>query len=489
MKFKKLLAVLGATIMVAGSMVVGTTDHFNLSNPMTVSATSLETSEDGLYQYQVLWRDEIMIVDYYGSDNIVEIPAQIDGYNVTYLSEGMFTYCENRDMEQIILPEGLTNISSSVFSNLKSLKSVSIPSTVKAIGPAAFSDCESLETIILPEQVTVITSRMFEGCTSLRSIETCAPITRIEGEAFTGTAWLKQFTDRNELAIFDGFLVDGSTYNESKLTIPSNVNEICASAFAGNTTIEEVHGYENLHTIREYAFMDCTNLKTIQFSNNLTYMGIEAFKNTNLTSFVNEERMNPSLLIGSDCFKGTPFIEARTSISKDGLVIVARNLVTTTADLLVDTIVPYGVTQVSRYAFKDNGYRVHTLVLPRSIRYIDNDALTGLTQTTDLTVKSSQFTIGSSNKLGKIRDIYACTDELGELLSRATGAYSASLITPTVGDVNGDLEFSIADLTRFKKYLLGQISTIDFEQGDLTEDFKINVFDFVAMQRRALNEE
>lgn len=59
--------------------------------------------------------------------------------------------CTN--LETVIIPEGLSSIPSSTFSNCKSLKEIKLPSTIKYIGSGAFYGCENLSKIEIPENI------------------------------------------------------------------------------------------------------------------------------------------------------------------------------------------------------------------------------------------------------------------------------------------------------------------------------------------------
>lgn len=55
-----------------------------------------------------------------------------------------------------------------------------------------------------------------------------------------------------------------------------------------------------------------------------------------------------------------------------------------------------------------------------------------------------------------------------------------------IGDVNTDGQFSIADLVMMKDYLLGSGDLNDWKAGDLCEDGKIDVFDFILMRQELI---
>ena len=62
--------------------------------------------------------------------------------------------------------------------------------------------------------------------------------------------------------------------------------------------------------------------------------------------------------------------------------------------------------------------------------------------------------------------------------------------TPSLrGDINGDGEVSIVDITLLQKYLLktAQLEESQFATADLNEDGKINIFDAVILKRIIIN--
>ena len=70
------------------------------------------------------------------------------------LGSDLFTKCYS--LREVVLPEGLTRISSGVFSHCTALEFVDIPETVESIESTAFYYCYALRKIKLPEQLTAI---------------------------------------------------------------------------------------------------------------------------------------------------------------------------------------------------------------------------------------------------------------------------------------------------------------------------------------------
>ena len=105
--------------------------------------------------------------------------------SLTALQDGAFRYCP---LEQINLPEGLTEIGDQVFFGCGDLKRIQLPSTLRSIGDEAFVGCEQLTELVLPEGLARIGRRAFSFCSSLGRIAIPKSVTEIAKNAF-GQSW------------------------------------------------------------------------------------------------------------------------------------------------------------------------------------------------------------------------------------------------------------------------------------------------------------
>ena len=118
-----------------------------------------------------------------------------DSYSSYYTSNDMigghmFYYCAN--LQDIVLPEGVTSIGETAFCVCFSLTSIGIPESVTSIGDNAFLGCSSLTSIDIPEGVTSIRFATFSNCSSLTSIAIPEGVTSIGKRAFSGCSSLTQ---------------------------------------------------------------------------------------------------------------------------------------------------------------------------------------------------------------------------------------------------------------------------------------------------------
>jgi hypothetical protein len=73
------------------------------------------------------------------------------------------------DIEYTI-PTGVTEISSSVFSNSTILGKLTIPAAVTKVGVAAFYNCDKLTELVVEDSSTSLMERAFSGCDALEKV-------------------------------------------------------------------------------------------------------------------------------------------------------------------------------------------------------------------------------------------------------------------------------------------------------------------------------
>ena len=76
-------------------------------------------------------------------------------------------YAGRGDIEKVVIPEGVVEISEEAFIFCDQLISVTLPSTLKKIGKSAFQDCVNLSEITIPEGLEKIGDAAFCNCLSL----------------------------------------------------------------------------------------------------------------------------------------------------------------------------------------------------------------------------------------------------------------------------------------------------------------------------------
>ena len=132
----------------------------------------------GDYEYIVNDDAEtITISDYIGTDELVEIPEELDGYRVTDIGGQAFSY---RKMKSLSFPSGLKSIGARAFEYCE-IPEVMIPAGT-TVETCAFGYCETLKKVLVGQDA-VIQSRAFGYCDDLETI-VCAAGSRLEGDTF-----------------------------------------------------------------------------------------------------------------------------------------------------------------------------------------------------------------------------------------------------------------------------------------------------------------
>ncbi|MCD8347530.1 MAG: leucine-rich repeat domain-containing protein [Lachnospiraceae bacterium] len=101
--------------------------------------------------------------------------------SVTYIGKEAFRGCDS--LTTVAIPESGVTIDTDAFIHCAGLKYITIPGNA-SIGSCAFWDCRNLENVIIQEGVTSIRYRAFYHCTSLTSITIPDSVTNIGEDVF-----------------------------------------------------------------------------------------------------------------------------------------------------------------------------------------------------------------------------------------------------------------------------------------------------------------
>lgn len=122
----------------------------------------------------------------------IEVPEKIDGLTVTRVSQfspnaeepNLFRECHRKreindsnngwlygqKVEELVLPDSVTEIGQKTFQNMPALKKVVLPAGLEKMGSLVFSGDKSLERISLPASVSDLKVDTFQGADNLKGI-------------------------------------------------------------------------------------------------------------------------------------------------------------------------------------------------------------------------------------------------------------------------------------------------------------------------------
>ena len=177
---------------------------------------------------------------------------------------------------KITIPDGVTSIGNSVFSNCHSLTNIILPNGVTDIGQAAFYGCSSLVDIMIPNTITSIGDSAFQGCSSLTGIIIPSGVTSIGNYAFCGCHSLTDVTIFTGVTSIGNYAFYGCQ-SLTGITIPDGMTRIGDSAFRECSSLTGITIPGSVLSIGDYAFDLCVNLSAITIHDGLTSIGYKAF--------------------------------------------------------------------------------------------------------------------------------------------------------------------------------------------------------------------
>lgn len=135
----------------------------------------------GIYEILELDEGEAEIQKYEGKDEILDIPAKIQGKRIVSIGNRAFE--KNEYIQKVIVPAGVKRIGKQAFKECVSLEEAVLAESCTEIGKAAFMDCKALKKINLPEGIRVLSSRVLCNCKSLECLVLPKGMEKIEDEA------------------------------------------------------------------------------------------------------------------------------------------------------------------------------------------------------------------------------------------------------------------------------------------------------------------
>lgn len=177
----------------------------------------------------------------------VNIPS-----SVRTLGSWMFEGCAS--LEEVVLPEGITELPNSAFYAASGLESITIPLSVTSIGTYVFADCVKLVSVTIPPKVTVLSQGMFNMCENLETVNWHDNITTIGSDVFT---------------------ICQKLFAGKELVLPANVTSVGARAFSftGATSVKLPEG---LKSIANSAFNQCP-VANVDLPSSITSLHATAF--------------------------------------------------------------------------------------------------------------------------------------------------------------------------------------------------------------------
>jgi len=199
------------------------------------------------------------------------------------------------------IPDSVMSIRKQAFYYCTRVKSVIIPNSVTSIGEQAFYYCIKLKNIQIPKSVTSIGSYAFGECMSLTNIlvdEANNDFSSVDGVLFD--------KKQTKLIIYPSAKI-GENYK-----IPDSVTSIDDYAFSNCSSLKTITIPSSVTRIGEGAFLKCTALTKIAIPTSVTSIGNIAFDGCSSLETITIPAASRLTSIGSSAFR---YCSSLTSIT------------------------------------------------------------------------------------------------------------------------------------------------------------------------------
>lgn len=339
------------------------------------------------------------------SENLVYEDDEIGSYEY---SDGTLCYSRNAQMRW----------SYAVYAgpaNNEIEGAIDIPSKVticdqefKVVGITSFCECNKITSLYIPKSVVEIKGEgIFSGCDNLESII-------IDKD----NPFIDSRDDCNAIIYTrENWLISGC----KNTIIPLSVTLIRDFAFENCHCLPSIVFPDSVQTIGNYAFYGCSALKTINIPENVSSIGKGAFQGCsglNSLAVSNNNRVYDSR---KNC---------NAIIETDSNILVAG---------CMNTIIPESVTEIEEGTFADNIFLKNielpdsivsigeksfsnsglvSIIIPKSIEHIDNNAFSGCKQLKQISVDKENAIFDSRNNCNAIIEtasnklLYGCKNTI-----------------------------------------------------------------------------
>ena len=335
-----------------------------------------------------------------------------DRVDIIYSSA--FGECVN--LENVVMPEGLTTIEAGAFGGCSSLIEAIVPQSVTGIDFSTWENCTSLEKVVLPENVTIIPASLFAGCSSLKEVQIPENVTEIGSSAFGGCTNLTEIVIPEKVTWIGDHAFASSGITEIKL--PDSVTFLGIAAFSGCQSLKSASISDGVKEIGREMFYQCKALEQVEMASDAALVGRWMFWGCNSL----KEIVIPT---------GTTTIPEQTFYSCDNLTdITIPNTVTSVkygafeycqltnvyisdlaawcnmsgsigcknlylnGKLVTDLVIPDSVTAIPDGRFS-GCTSIQSVTIPGSVESVGNSAFAGCTNLTSVTIQEGVKTIGN----------------------------------------------------------------------------------------------
>lgn len=239
----------------------------------------------------------------------------------------------------LIIEDGVTSIGVQAFKNHENLASINIANSVTTIGGKAFERCFGLTEFTVPDGVTNIDGGAFNQCLNMETFNIGTGLASINNSGI--------FLECDKLATFTVAAGNTAFKAEDGVLLTYDGTELVAYPAAKTATTYTIP--DDVTTIWDYAFYQCTKLTEVTFPASATIIGYSAFDFCTALATVTFEAGSQLATIDDYAFDSCFSLSSIT--------------------------IPASVTSIGERAFYDCSALVTVTMLPATPPFLGSDAL------------------------------------------------------------------------------------------------------------------
>ena len=246
------------------------------------------------YEYTIA-DGKVTITKYLGSEDKVNVPAEIEGKSV--IAIGANAFAENKTLTEVALPASVISIGQSAFAmctnlesinaekvmsfgayaffNCSSLKSFTFNDNIETLPIYMFSECTSLASVKLPSKLKALSNHLFDACESLKSVNIPGGVTVIERSAFEN-AGIETIVIPDSVVEIGDYAFENAPL--TSVSFGKNVEKLGSLVFWGCNKLAEIVIPGKVTAIPYGTFFKCSELAKVVIGRNVTVIDETAFK-------------------------------------------------------------------------------------------------------------------------------------------------------------------------------------------------------------------
>lgn len=296
------------------------------------------------------------------------------------------------NIKQIVIDEGITTIGMEAFAKHKNVQTVQLPDSLEKLFFRAFYDCSSLNSITIPHNVISIGASSFGECSSLNSVILPDSLTSLYGGAFHNCTSLEYVTLSNSLNTLESNTFGGCSKLES-IVIPNSVTILKENVFSFCINLKNITLSKNISQISDGVFDNCINLSDIYYDGTYSdFSKISIGVNNKQLAYVTihcSDSVNIGIFgsCGDEIYWSFHGESGIFTVSGNGYMNAYYPYTERPWDSyrndVKHIIINEGITDIGWNAFC-YFYDLETIVIPASVKQIDEKALYYLNSLTDI---------------------------------------------------------------------------------------------------------